>query len=127
MLVLLREPARHDPRAEHRATRMRHAHERRTDVVTWPFAGVGLGAAAGEQPQEVRLARAVRAEHRDPVAVPDLEVERLHEARELEPLAHDRALAGARAAQPHRHRLRRRALLGRAGLLELAQARTAAW
>ena len=53
---------------------------------------VGVGAAAREQPQEVRLARPVGSEHRDPVAEPDLEVERLHEPGELEALGDDGAL-----------------------------------
>ncbi len=77
---------------------------------------------AGQQPQEVRLARAVRAEHRDPLAVPDLHVERPHQPGQLEPLADHGALAGAPAAQAHPDPLLAGLLGGRAGLLELAQA-----
>ena len=86
-------------------------------------AAVGVGAAAGEQPQEVRLARAVRAEHRDPVAEPHLEVERLHEAGELELLGDDRPLARCARRAGASKVLLRRALLGRPGLLEPAQPR----
>ena len=48
----------------------------------------------------MRLARAVRAEHRDAVAEPDLEVERPHQPGELEPLARRRRACrcGRRAA-----------------------------
>ena len=77
----------------------------------------------GEQPQEVRLARAVGAEDRDPLAVPDLEVERLHQPGELEVLADDRALAGAAALEAHLHLLLARLLDRRTGLLELPQPR----
>ncbi len=88
-----------------------------------PETRVGIGAAAGEEPQEVRLARAVGSEHGDAVAEPDLQVERLHEAGELEPLGDHRALAGAGAAQPQLEVLLGRALFGRSRLLELRQPR----
>ncbi len=85
-----------------------------------PLAGV-RHRLAGEQPQEVRLARAVGPQDADPVAVPDLEVERLHQAGELQLLGDDRPHAGAPAAQPHRHLLLRRPLRRRPGRLELRQ------
>ncbi len=74
-----------------------------------------------QESQEVRLAGAVRAQHGDPLAVPDLEVERLHQPGQLEVLADDGALAGAAALEPHLHLLLAR-LRGRwAGLLELPE------
>ena len=90
-------------------------------VLDGPVLDVGVAAAPGQQPQEVRLAGAVGAEHGDPLAVPDLEVERLHQPGELEVLADHRALAGAAALEPHLHRLLARLLGRRAGLLELAE------
>jgi hypothetical protein len=75
----------------------------------------------GEQPQEVRLAGAVGAEDADPVAVPDLDVERLHQARQLQLLGDHRPGAGAPAAQPHHHLLLRWPLRRRAGRFELRQ------
>ena len=77
----------------------------------------------GQQPQEVRLAGAVGAEDRDPLAVPDLEVERLHQSGELELLADHRPLAGAAALEAHLDLLLTGLLGRRAGLLELAQSR----
>src|SRR5690606_33220372 len=88
-----------------------------------PGAGVGVSAAEREQPQEVRLARPVRAQHGDAVAEPDLKVEGRHESGEFELLAHDGALARAVAAQPHRKVLIERSLKRRPSLLELAQSR----
>src|SRR4051794_28693155 len=72
-----------------------------------PVAGVGH-VLAGQQPQEVRLPRAVGTQDADPVAVPDLEVERLHQAGELQLLGHDGPYAGAPAPQ---QRLERQPLL----------------
>ena len=57
------------------------------------------GLVAGEQPQEVALADAVRAEHGDPLAEPQLDVERVGQPVELELLDDDGALAGAGAAE----------------------------
>ena len=74
-----------------------------------------------------RLARAVGAEHGDPLAEVDLQVERPHQSGQLEPLADDRPHAGAAAAQAHRRSFCSRALLGRPGLLELAQPLSAAF
>ena len=100
---------------------------RRDDVAHRLVLRVGVGAAGGEQPQEVRLAGPVRAEHGDPVAEPDLEVERLHQPGELELLADDRALAGAAAAQPHADVLVDRHRLRRAGIHEPRSRVSAAW
>ena len=79
-----------------------------------------LAAAVGEEPEELRLAAPVGAEHRDPIAVEDLAVERLHEAGDAETRAGDRTHAGAAAAEAHRDLLAAGRLLGRAGFLELA-------
>ena len=86
-----------------------------------PVLDVRVAAPEREQPQEVRLARAVRAEHRDPLAEPDLEVERPHQPGQLEALADQRALARAPAGEPHLHGLLARPLLRRPGRLELGQ------
>ena len=67
------------------------------------------------------LAGPVGAEHRHPFAVPDLEVERLHQVGQLEVGAHDRALARAPTLEPHLHLLLARLLGGRPGVLELLQ------
>ena len=69
----------------------------------------------------MRLAGAVRAEHGHALAVPDLEVEGLHQSRHLELLADHGALAGASALEAHRDLLLAGLLGGRADLLELAQ------
>ena len=55
-------------------------------VLDGPVLDVRVAAAPGQEPQEVRLAGAVGAQHGDPLAVPDLEVERLHQPGELEVL-----------------------------------------
>ncbi len=102
LLVRLGEPARFDPRAEPGA------------------AGVG-DRLTGEQTQEVRLAAAVGAEHGQPLAVEDLEVERLHQPGQLEPLAGQRAHAGAAALQAHDDLLVDDLLRRRTGLDELGQ------
>src|SRR4029079_16848828 len=104
-----------------RAPRCGHGRGRaaaRREVAEAP---VGVRAAAGEEPEEVRLARPVRAEHRDAVAEPHLEIERLHEPRQLEMLRDDRTLARAGSAQAQRELLLGRTLLGRPGLLEAPQ------
>ena len=56
---------------------------------------------AAEQAQEVALAGAVAAEHGDPLAVPELEVERVGQAVELELLDDHGPLAGAGPAEAH--------------------------
>ena len=71
-------------------------------VADRPVLDVGVAAAGRQQPQEVRLARAVGAEHRHPLAVPDLEVERLHQAGQLEPLADTARLPVRPPLEPHR-------------------------
>ena len=86
VVVGLGEVAGHDARAE-------------------PPGAVVVDRLAGEQAQEVALAGAVRAEHRDAARRSDLDVERVGEAVELELLADDHARAGAVAAEPHRHLL----------------------
>ena len=128
MCVRLHEPAGPDPGAELGLAGVAD----RLDLhrVDGPVLDVGVRAAGGEQSQEVGLARAVAAQHRDPLAVPDLEVERLHQAGrpdsarhlELQPLAHHRALAGATTLETHGDLLLARLLGRRTGLLELAQA-----
>src|SRR3954464_11325826 len=85
--------------------------------------GLRVASARRQEPEEVALAGPVRAENCDPVAVPDLEVERLHQPGQLELLADDGPLAGARAAQPHLHVLLLRDLLRGPGLLELGEPR----
>ena len=80
-----------------------------------------LGVPGRQQPQEVRLARPVAPEHGDPLAVEDLEVERLHETGQLELLTGDGSDAGASTLEPHAHVLRHGRRLWRAGLLVLAQ------
>src|SRR5512144_971148 len=85
-------------------------------LVHRPVLDVRVRPPDGEQPQEVRLPGAVGAENGDALAVPDLEVEGLHQSRELQPLADHGALAGAPSPQPHGHLLLTRDLLRRARL-----------
>jgi hypothetical protein len=120
MLVRLHEPARTDAGAELGLAGMAHGLDR--GVVHRAVLDVGVGSTDRQQTQEVRLAGAVAAEHRDPLAVPDLEVERLHQAGELEVLADHGALARAATRQPHLDLLLARLLGGRTGLLELPEA-----
>ena len=87
-----------------------------------PSTGMGHRAAT-EQAQEMRLARAVRSEHPDPLAVVDLGVERAHQAVEFEPFADDCAHPGAPTAQAHRDLLLGRLVRRRAGRFELLQPR----
>src|SRR5215475_13800732 len=102
MVVSLSEMSRHHARAE------------------LPRAGERKGAPA-EQPEEVRLTRTVRAENGHPLAVEDFEVERAHQAGELELLTGNRADSCPAAGQPHLHLLLRRRRLWRSLLLELFQ------
>ncbi|KJQ55030.1 hypothetical protein RS85_01089 [Microbacterium sp. SA39] len=69
----------------------------------------------------MRLARPVRAEHADAIAVPDLGIEGSHEPGELEPGGDDGPFARAGTSQAHVEVLCRWPLLGRACLLEPAQ------
>ena len=77
----------HEPAGSHAGTELRLAgvadglDRRRVDG---SVLDVWVGAAGGQQPQEVGLAGAVAAQHRDPLAVPDLEVERLHQPGQLQ-------------------------------------------
>ena len=77
MVVGLAEEAGHDAGAEAKVAVM-------------------VDGTPGEQAQEVALARAVRADDRDPLAEPQLGVERVGEPVELEPFERDGALARAR-------------------------------
>ncbi len=69
----------------------------------------------------MRLAGAVGAEHGDPLAVVDLQVEGLHQAGELQLLQRDGPHTRTAALEPHADRLLARRLLRPAGLLELLQ------
>ena len=119
VLVGLHEPARPHPRTELGLARVQHRLD--LDVADRPVLDVGVAAAGRQEPEEVGLARAVGAQHGHPLAVPDLEVEGLHQPGQLEVLAHDGTLAGAAALEPHRHLLLAGLLGRRSGLLELAQ------
>ena len=81
VLVGLVEVARDDPGAEAHLAVVRHAR------------------VAGDQAEEVALARAVRPEHGHPLAVPDLGVEGVGQAVQREPLDHERLAPGAPAAR----------------------------
>ena len=119
VLVGLHEPARPHPGAQLGRAPVRHRGDR--GVADRPVLDVGVAATSGQQPQEVRLAGPVGAEHGHPLAVPDLEVEGAHQPGELEPLADHRALARAAALEPHRDLLLARLVDRRTFLLELAQ------
>src|SRR4029453_4331440 len=54
-----------------------------------------------EQPHEVRLAGAVRTDHPDPLAEPDLGVERPDDPPDPEPAQPGRPLAGPPPLDPH--------------------------
>ena len=58
-------------------------------------------SVTGQQPEEVRLAGAVRPQHRDPLAVPELDIERIGESAQFEPFDHHGAFAGAGATEAH--------------------------
>ncbi|MEJ7561552.1 MAG: hypothetical protein WKF45_03400 [Ilumatobacteraceae bacterium] len=101
MAVRLGEVARHDARAE------------------LPRAGVGDGVRRRprrQQPEEVRLARTVRAEHGHALAEEHFEVEWRHEPRELELLAGEHPLASPAALQTHADALVLWSCLGRTGV-----------
>src|SRR3546814_2397151 len=119
MLVGLDEPARPDTGAQLGAPGV--VDRAYDDVAHRLVLDVGVAASGGEQAQEVRLARSVRAEDGDALAVPDLEVEGPHQAGELQRLADHRALAGAAAGEPHRDLLLARLLGRRTRLLELRE------
>ena len=67
------------------------------------------------------LAGTVATEHGDPLAVPQLEVERIGQAVQLELLDGERPLAGARAAEAHVDALLADAARALARLEELAK------
>ena len=75
----------------------------------------------GRQPQEVRRARAVGAGDRHPLAVEDLQRERLHQPRQLQLLAGDGPHPGPPALKTHPDVLLARRLGRRPDLLELPQ------
>ena len=91
MRVGLNEPAGAHARTELGPARVPDRQHR--SLIDRPVLDVGITATGRQQSQEVRLPGAVRAEHGHPFAVPDLEVERLHQAGQLEPLADHRTLA----------------------------------
>src|SRR3954464_16090188 len=82
-----------------------------------------IGAARREQPQEMRLPTAVRAENRHPLTEPDLRVEAAHQPGELQVVTNDGALPGTAPSQAHGHPLPSRGGLGRPCFLEPPQTR----
>jgi hypothetical protein len=66
-----------------------------------PVTGRLDGGVAAEHPQEVRLAAAVGPEHRDPVTGVHLDVERLGQTDQLQPLDLQHPLARGRAGEVH--------------------------
>ncbi len=123
----LGEPPGDDPGAQDGATGVGDPIEPGAHGGDVPETRVGVGASAGEKTQEVGFARPVRAEHGDAIAEPHLEVERLHEPRQLEPLRHHRALARARSAEAQLQILLGRALLGGPACSNFDRRVTAAW
>ena len=117
--VELSEVSRSDPRAEHRPPGVRD--RGRHILADRPVLDVRVAAAGGQQPQQVRLPRPVRAEHGHPLAVEDLQVERFEQSGQREVVAHHGALGGPASAQPHGNVLHARHLLGRSGGFELGQ------
>jgi len=85
VFVGLSEPAGSDPGPEPGQAHV--GHRRDLERLDRAVLDVGVGATAGQQAQEVRLARPVGAEHGHPLAEPDLEVERLHQPGQLQRLA----------------------------------------
>src|SRR5690606_28594881 len=118
-VVGLREVTWPHPRTEAGDAAVSHRLER--GAVDGLMLRVRVGAAAREQPQEMRLARAVRPEHGDAVAVPDLEVERVGQILELQLLADHRSLPRTATGEAHPDVLFLRSQLRWAGLLEPAQ------
>ena len=118
--VGLGEEAGPDPGAEFHGALVRHLGD--LDVGHRQVLPLRIGAAGGEQAQEVALARAVGAEDAHAVAEPDLGGERLHQAGQFQLFGDDGALGGAAALEPHLHVLLDRQGLGRPGLEELRQA-----
>ncbi len=92
----LHEPAGSHPSAELGATGVLHGSD--GDITDRPVLDVRVGPASREQPQEVTLAGAVGAQHGDPLAEPDFQVERLHQTGQLEVGADHGPLAGPAAA-----------------------------
>ena len=80
------------------------------------------GRVAGEEPQEVALARAVGAEDGDPLAEPDLDVERVGQPGQLQPLDREGAAAGAATAEADGDALLLDPLGRRGSFVEVAEA-----
>ena len=99
MMVGLSEPTGSYPGTESRLAGMGNWGD--VKIADRPVFTIRIGAAASQQAEEMRLAGAVRPQHRDPVTEPDLGIERLHETGQLEILDHDRALARTPSAEPH--------------------------
>src|SRR5699024_8325909 len=117
--AVLDEPTRPHARAEPRCARMRYGFDLAIENRLLPR--LGVGAAESEQAQEMRLARTVRPEHRDPIAEVRLEIERSRQTGQFQSLTVQCPLAGAPTAQPHLKANLAWPLLGRTGLLEAAQ------
>src|SRR4051794_26017929 len=119
--MCLSEPARTYSSAQFGCAAMGHgASFDRADRSVLTF---WIGAARREQPQEMRLPTAVRAENRDPLPEPDLRVEAAHQPGELQILTDDGALSGTATPQAHGHPLLSRGGLGRPCFLEPPQTR----
>src|SRR6202035_4762096 len=78
---------------------------------------------AGEEPEEMALASAVVAEHRDPFAERHLEIERPDQTGDRELIARHHANAGATPTQADADVLPAWSLSWWAGLLEFAESR----
>ena len=127
MLVVLREPSGHDARAQHRPARVRHRREGLAHGRDVPE-----GTSGSVPPPASRRRKCDLPEPFEPSTATRSPNQTSRSKGFMSPVSssrsHDhRALARAGAAQPHREGLRGRALLGRAGLLELAQPRERAW
>ena len=119
--VGLREEAGPDPGTEFYGTFVRDFGD--VDVGHRQVLPFRVGAAGGEQSQEVALAGAVGAQHADAVAEPNLGGERLHQSGQFQFLCHYGALGGAAALEPHLHILFDRKRFRRSDLKELRQPR----
>src|SRR5699024_11148567 len=82
--AVLDEPTRPHARAEPRCARMRYGFDLAIENRLLPR--LGVGAAESEQAQELRLARTVRPEHRDPIAEVRLEIERSRQTGQFQSL-----------------------------------------
>ena len=87
-----------------------------------PHPRVADGVVAGEKAEEVALADTVATEHGDAFAEPQLEVERIGEPVELEPLDDHGPFSGAGAAEAYVEALWADCRRARVAFLELAKA-----